>query len=175
MTAKAMVSVVVLNHNRLRYLDESLASLISQTYSPLEIIVVDNGSTDGSAELAQRRYPQIRWLPLDRNTGFAAGNNRGFEIARGGYIALPNNDAVAAPDWVEKLVAAAERLPDHGMFGSRILLRDPPLEDPAAAMVEFGRILKPGGRLYVVTPLAWEEHQAPHDYFRFTSWVCATC
>lgn len=126
MSAQALVSVVVLNHNGLRYLDECLASLASQTYAKLEIILVDNGSTDGSAELARRRYPQVRWLPLGRNAGFAAGNNRGFKIARGVYVALLNNDAVAAPDWVEKLVTAAEQLPGYAMFGSRILLRDSP-------------------------------------------------
>jgi GT2 family glycosyltransferase len=126
MTGGALVSVVVVNYNGLAHLEECLGSLASQTYSPLEVIVVDNGSSDGSVESVRRRYPQVRWLLLGRNTGFAAGNNRGFQIAAGSYVALLNNDAVAAHDWIETLVAAAERLSEFGMFASRILLRGAP-------------------------------------------------
>ena len=121
-----LVSVVVLNHNGLRYLDDCLGSLDAQTYHPLEIILIDNGSTDDSANVVRRRHPGVRLFCLPENVGFAAGNNRGFQLAGGAYLANLNNDAIAAPDWVAKLVEAAEANPDYGMFGCRILLHEFP-------------------------------------------------
>lgn len=126
MDANALVSVVVLNHNGLPYLNDCLASLAAQSYRPLEIILVDNGSSDDSIGWVRSHHPQIRLLCLNANLGFAAGNNCGFRVARGNYLALLNNDAVAAPDWVEMLVRAAEQYPDYGMFASKILLRQTP-------------------------------------------------
>jgi GT2 family glycosyltransferase len=123
---KPLVSVVVLNHNGLTHLNDCLYSLAAQTYDPLEIILVDNGSTDGSVEWVERNYPSVRILSLLQNVGFAAGNNHGLRLAHGGYVALLNNDAIAAYDWIEKLVQAAEQHPEYGMFGSKILLRDAP-------------------------------------------------
>ncbi|MBI4454418.1 MAG: glycosyltransferase family 2 protein [Acidobacteria bacterium] len=121
-----LVSVVVLNHNGLHYLEDCLASLDAQTYQPLEIILVDNGSTDGSVDLVKGCYRGVRLLCLKENVGFAAGNNYGFRVARGNYVALLNNDAIAAPDWVEKLVQAGERYPEYAMFGSKILRHEAP-------------------------------------------------
>ena len=137
MASGALVSIVVLNYNGRRYLDECLSSLVAQSYRPLEIVVVDNGSSDGSADLVRSRYPDARLLCLPENTGFAAGNNHAFRIAGGSYVALLNNDASASPGWVAALVRAAERFPEYGMFASRILLHDAP-----------GRVDKAGHLMY---------------------------
>ena len=126
MEAKPLVSVLVLNHNGLAYLGDCLASLATQSYQPLEVILVDNASADQSLHWVRTHHPEVRVLSLNANLGFAAGNNCGFQIARGSYVGLLNNDAAAAPDWIEKLVLAAEQHPNYGMFGSKILLRDAP-------------------------------------------------
>ncbi len=126
MEGKPLVSVVVLNHNGLSYLGDCLASLAAQSYQPLEVILVDNGSADGSADWVRTQHPEVHLLCLNANMGFAAGNNCGFRVARGSCVALLNNDATAAPDWIENLVLAAEQHPEYGMFGSKILLRDAP-------------------------------------------------
>ena len=116
------VSVVVVNWNRRALLQECLESLARQTLPPRELIVVDNGSTDGSVELVRDRFPEAQLVALPRNTGFAAGNNCGLRQARGEYVALLNNDAVADPDWLSRLVQAIDAHPAVGCCASKMLL-----------------------------------------------------
>ena len=98
------VSVIVLNWNNYDIIEQCLDSLLHQSHKNLEIIVVDNGSTDGSMEIIQSRYPQIILLPQAKNLGFAGGVNRGIEQASGEYIALLNSDAVADSHWIQNLL-----------------------------------------------------------------------
>lgn len=121
-----LVSVVVVNWNGRRYLEECLAALLVQTYSPFEIVLVDNGSTDDSVPFVRERFPQVRLVLLERNTGFAAGHNRGIAASRGVYVATLNNDAIPEPGWLGALVAAAERDPQVGMVASKMLFYDRP-------------------------------------------------
>jgi GT2 family glycosyltransferase len=79
----------------------------------LEIVLVDNGSTDGSLEWVTHHYPDVRLLPLATNCGFCGGNNAGINSARGDYVVLLNNDTEVAPDWLEQLytpICADERI-----------------------------------------------------------------
>jgi GT2 family glycosyltransferase len=98
----ALASVIVLNFNGASHLDDCLQSLTAQTHSPLEVIVADNGSTDRSAQIAER-YP-VRWLPLGANHGFARGNNLAVEHTRGAIVLFVNNDMRFARDFVSGLV-----------------------------------------------------------------------
>jgi hypothetical protein len=75
-----------------------------QSYRDFEVILVDNGSTDGSVEWVRAEYPEVRVLPLQRNMGFCGGNNAGIRSARGEYVVLLNNDTEVAPDWLGELV-----------------------------------------------------------------------
>jgi GT2 family glycosyltransferase len=87
------------------------------------VLVVDNGSTDGSAETFRRLVPEVEVVETGRNLGFAEGNNVGIRLAleRGAeYIFLLNNDTVVAPSLVQELVAAAEQFPEGGIFTARI-------------------------------------------------------
>jgi GT2 family glycosyltransferase len=121
------ISVLVVNYNGMAYLADCLSSLQQQTCRrELEIIVVDNASTDGSVHGLKRDHPDIRLLKLDRNQGFAGGNNAGLKIARGEFIAFLNNDAVADPRWLEFLVEAIERDSRLGGVASKILFRSRP-------------------------------------------------
>ena len=106
-----LLSVVTVNWNSRDDLAECLASLVAQSYSQLEVLIVDNGSTDGSVEMVRERFPQFILLEQSKNLGFAEGCNVGIARATGNWIALLNNDAVAAPDWAKTLAHAAERVP----------------------------------------------------------------
>ncbi|HOW42476.1 MAG TPA: glycosyltransferase family 2 protein [Candidatus Omnitrophota bacterium] len=99
-----LVSVVVLNLNGCELLKVCLAALVSQTYQPVEIIVVDNGSQDDSVDVLKKEYPQIRIIENKRNLGYAPAANIGIKQARGEYIAVLNNDTRCDLDWLQKLM-----------------------------------------------------------------------
>lgn len=119
----AAVSVIVVNHDRRQLLADCLDSLLRQSLTPLEILVVDNGSRDGSQQyLRDLKSPLVRLLELPSNLGFAAANNRALKVARGEFIALLNNDAVAESKWLERLIQPLRSDPCCGMCASKILL-----------------------------------------------------
>lgn len=123
--ANPLVSVIVVNWNGREYLGECLQSLAHQSFVDFEVILVDNGSTDGSVEHVQSRFPGFaRILQNPKNLGFSGGNNRGIKEARGKYIALLNNDAKADPHWLMELVRTAEADHQAGMLASKIYLQD---------------------------------------------------
>lgn len=115
------VSVLVVNYNAGSLLGTNLRALAGQTFTGFEVLIVDNASTDGSPVLAQSVVAQdTRFLFkfLDRNIGFAAGNNLLANVAKGTWLALLNPDAIPAPDWLEQLLKATRRHPTTTMFGS---------------------------------------------------------
>ena len=122
-----LVSVVVVNWNRRELLRCCLRSLARQSYQDFEVLVVDNGSTDGSSALAEQAEFQGRhhWIRNAENHGFCAANNQAIRRARGTYIALLNNDAESDPGWLAALVGALagalERNPRIGMAASKVL------------------------------------------------------
>jgi GT2 family glycosyltransferase len=147
---KPLVSVIVLNWNGADILEECLLSLKAQTYAPLEVIVVDNGSTDDSVARVKEKFgDSVRLHQNPTNLGFAGGNNVAIRTANGDYIALLNNDATADPRWVEELVEAAEALPGVGMCASKIYSFDQPgILDSAGGLLIYPDGLSRGrGRL----------------------------
>lgn len=123
-TGSPQVSVVIPNWNGAEHLPTCLDSLRRQTVEDAEVIVVDNGSTDGSLELLGRRYPEVRVLALNENRGFAGACNTGMRTARGPFIVLLNNDTEVDERWLEEVLAAFERYPRAGMVASKMLLFD---------------------------------------------------
>lgn len=117
-----MVTIVIVNWNGERFLERCLAALMNQTVKPHEIILVDNASADKSLEIV-RRFPTLKVLALDQNTGFARGNNLAIEAAsdESEWIVLINPDAFAEPCWLQKLLAAAHRNPGFDVFGSKLV------------------------------------------------------
>jgi GT2 family glycosyltransferase len=115
------ISVVVINWNRRGYLRACLASLAGQRGANFEVIVVDNGSSDGSAEMARSEFG-VRVIANTANLGFCAANNQAFAAARGEFIALLNNDAEAAPDFLANLRRALDAAPDIGMAAAKVLV-----------------------------------------------------
>lgn len=115
-------SIIIPNWNGRHLLEECLESIFAQTFRDFETIVVDNGSTDGSVDFLQDRYQdRIRLIPLKENLGFAGGNNRGIEMARGKWVVFLNNDAVADVRWLEELHEASGRHPDVEIFACKVL------------------------------------------------------
>jgi len=120
------VTVIVLNFNGRDYLGACLDSLLALDYprDRLELLVVDNGSVDGSAAFVRQAYPDVRLLELPDNRGFAAGNNAGAQAARGTYLAFLNNDMRVDPRWLIEMVEAIQTADDVVSVGARILTWD---------------------------------------------------
>ena len=117
-----LISVIIVNFNGERYLGDCLESFSAQTFRDFEVLVVDNGSTDGSLDLIRKDFPMVKLIPLNKNTGFARGNNTGFEASSSRYIATLNNDTIVDKGWLEALYEAAEADKTIGMVASKILL-----------------------------------------------------
>jgi GT2 family glycosyltransferase len=115
------VAVVVVNWNSGNLLAECLTCLSRQTYAPIQILVMDNGSTDGSVEIA-RGFPGVTVRMLGSNMGFAAANNRAVLDCDTEYVALLNPDAFPEREWLYRLMARAQELPAIAMFGSRQMM-----------------------------------------------------
>ena len=114
-------SVIVLAWNGIDYLESCLNSVLGQAYANFEVIVVDNSSSDGSADFIAQHYPEVKLIRNERNLGFSAGNNVGLRQATGQVRALLNQDTVVQPGWLAALVKALESYPDAGIVGSKIL------------------------------------------------------
>ena len=119
----AKVSIVIPNWNGQQELPACLDALLTQKLQA-EIIVVENGSSDGSKELLYGQYPKVTVIPLARNTGFAGGVNVGLRYAADAghdFTALLNNDALANKNWLESLVEAMEASPRAGIVTSKMI------------------------------------------------------
>ncbi len=122
----AELTVIVPTWNRRDLLRRCLDALSRQT-AAVNILVVDDASTDDTSSLVREAYPQVTLLSLERNLGFAAAANRGLELVSSPYAALLNNDAEPAERWAEAgLKALQEASPDFGFFASRMLQADHP-------------------------------------------------
>lgn len=105
----SLVSVVTVNWNNRQFIETCLEHLRAQSYPSVEIIVVDNGSTDGSDELLRERYAGcITLIRLETNTGFTGGMNRGIAASHGDYVVILNSDAFLHPDFIARAVQAFE-------------------------------------------------------------------
>jgi len=124
-----VVGVVVLTWNGREDTLACLASLESLPDRPAVVIVVDNASTDGTAEAVAERFPEVELVRSSENRGFAGGNNLGITRALelgADHVLILNNDAEAEPGAIEALVAAAAAHPDAGSVGAKILFAEPP-------------------------------------------------
>lgn len=104
-----VVSVVIPNFNGMAYLDGVLSSLERQTIDNFEVILVDNGSTDGSCAFVAAEYPWVHMIQLPENYGFSRAVNEGIRVSRSPYVLLLNNDTEVKCDFLEEMVAALRR------------------------------------------------------------------
>ncbi len=144
------ISVVIVNWNRRDLLRACLKSLSLQTFTDFEVIVVDNGSDDGSVAMLQEiieSFPRrLHLIQNFENKGFCAANNQGFSVSQSEYVALLNNDAEADPGWLQALLDSINVKPDVGesdigMVASKILVwEDPRIID------KCGHLIYPDGQ-----------------------------
>ncbi len=120
------VSIVVVNYNGLALIRECLDSLTAQVYPDFDILLVDNQSTDGSAQLARQQYPSVQVIESAENLGYSGAVNLARAYATGDYIAILNMDVVVEADWLYPLVDFLESHPPAGAVTPQILLYDRP-------------------------------------------------
>ncbi|CAB1073856.1 hypothetical protein D1AOALGA4SA_1975 [Olavius algarvensis Delta 1 endosymbiont] len=120
-----LASIVILTHNQIEYTKKCLESIYSHTIEPFELVIVDNGSSDGTpdyleTEVAGRKSGvEVKIIRNRDNLGFAAGNNQGIAAAIGEYIILLNNDVVVTRGWLRRLIGCADQNPGNGVVGPR--------------------------------------------------------
>ncbi len=120
------VSVIVLCWNSRQRIGDCLTSLLALESPAAELIVVDNASSDETLQFVRQSFPGVTIVALDRNSGYAAGNNAGARVARGKYLAFLNDDTQVEKRWLSALVAAAEADPSVGLVTSQIVYRERP-------------------------------------------------
>jgi GT2 family glycosyltransferase len=123
-TTPPAISVIVVSYNTRAMTLDCLRSLAAETKTPHEVIVVDNASTDGSAEAIAAEFPGIRLMAETANHGFAGANNLAAGEARGDYLLLLNPDTVVLDGAVDRLIAFAQARPEAGIWGGRTLYGD---------------------------------------------------
>jgi GT2 family glycosyltransferase len=136
------LSVTICSWNTRDYLDRCIESVLTQADGvALEIIVIDNASEDGSAEMVEQKYPNVRLIRNQENRGFGAGHNQGFAIAEGEFLMPLNSDAVVHESCFERLIAFLREHPDVGIAAPKLLNPDGSLQyscrrfpTPAAAL-----------------------------------------
>ena len=146
-----LVSAIVLNWNNQGVIFDCLDSLLQQTYQPLEILLIDNGSSDGSLQQIEKRYPgSLTIIRNSKNLGFAEGVNIGIRHSRGAWIALLNSDAVVEKNWLEEMLKAAGRSDSIGMVACKIYLagRDKVLDNTGEVLCRDG-LNRARGRLEI--------------------------
>lgn len=123
MRTKPSVSVIVLNWNGKRFLDNCLSSLLSQDFHNYEVLLVDNGSTDDSLRFVEKFSKDVRLkiIALNENYGFSRGNNIGIKCSQSDYVIILNNDTEVKTNFITELVNAAEKDNQIGSVGCRIL------------------------------------------------------
>jgi GT2 family glycosyltransferase len=126
------VSVVIVSWNGRQHLETCLSSVARQRDVTIETIVVDNASTDGTADYVRGCFPWVKVVTLAENRGFAGGNNAGARTASGRYVAFLNNDTAADPDWLRALLSGVDEANRFVLVTSRIVyMHDPDVIDSA--------------------------------------------
>ena len=135
------VSIIIPSWNTRELLRQCLKSLISNFQFPIsnfEIIVVDNGSTDGSPTMVAKEFPQARLIKNKKNLGFGAANNQGMKTATGDYLLLLNSDTVVGKDAPLKMATFLAENPQVGAVGCRLLNSDGSLQSSAGPFPSLG-------------------------------------
>lgn len=124
------LSVIIVNWNTRELLAGCLESVLATTHGlNYEMLVVDNASSDGSAEMVRQRFPQVRLIENDRNVGFAKANNQAIQVSSGRYVLLLNSDTRVHPGALQTLVTFMDRQAGCGAAGAALLNGDGSLQE----------------------------------------------
>ena len=131
-----MVSVLIVTWNSARFLDACFASVDHQDYRELEVVVVDNASSDGTRAKLATRESAWHVLHNDLNVGFAAGQNQAIRAAKGEWLLCLNPDVMLAPDFIRQLVEAGSARPEAGSLSGKLLRWDPDGAQPKTQVID---------------------------------------
>ncbi|HUR21386.1 MAG TPA: glycosyltransferase family 2 protein [Vicinamibacterales bacterium] len=121
--ADASLTIIIVSYNVRSDLQACLASVYGSTFDgPLQVIVVDNVSRDGTDEMVRGEFPQVEWIGNEENVGFPKANNQALPLARGTFTLYLNPDTVVAPDTLRRCVGYLTDHPDVGLLGCKVLL-----------------------------------------------------
>lgn len=153
------LSVIIVNWNTKKLLEDCLSSIFKHTKEiQFEVIVVDNGSEDGSARMVEKKFPKVLLVPNKENLGFTKANNQGIKIAKGEYVLLLNSDTYLIENSPKKLVDRAKSMDSFGALGPMLLNEDRTIQQSVGFFphlpqafwwmsfiddLPFGTILKP--------------------------------
>ena len=115
------VSVQIVTWNSLRYVFDCLESLMRQTFRDFSVVVIDNGSEDGTVNFIRTQYPTVMVLQNFKNNGFSKANNQGIQLAKSEYVLVINPDVILDPDFLQNIVAFADQHQEAGSFGGKML------------------------------------------------------
>ena len=161
------LSIVIVSFNARADLDRCLASLHDAPPARAhEIIVVDNASSDGSADAA-RRWPRVQVIDAGSNLGFAAGNNLGIRAGSGTNLLLLNSDTIVPPGAIDGLLAQFDRHPDVAVAGPRLV------DAEGRAELSFGRMVRPLAQLKMHVARGDAETLARGE--QYPDWVSGAC
>ncbi len=159
-------AVIIVNWNGKDYLRVCLDSLRAQTHPDFRVIVVDNGSTDGSLEMLAADFPEVQVEALGENTGFVVASNRGAALAPDAdVLVMLNNDTEAEPGWLLALTDALEIHPEAGAAASKMLLFD-----RREVLHSAGDVMAPG--FFPQNRGVWEKDEGQYDD---DIWVFGPC
>ena len=154
--ASPLVSVIITSRDGLEYIPACLDSVFAQSYQKIEVILVDNASTDGSLEFVSKNYPQVRAMRSETNRGYGGGNNLGASIANGEHLLFLNHDTIVTKGFLAELVRGISSDPTIGIAQSKILMAADPgiVESVGAYLTMAGIWIHPhrGDREDVVDP-----------------------
>lgn len=167
------VSIVVVNWNTRDVLLNCLASVYAQTQGiDFELILVDNASSDGSAEMVREEFPQVILIANSENRGFAAANNQGMQIAQGRYVLLLNPDTIVLDQAIPKTIAFADRNMDIAVVGCQVWLNETEIQQtcfsfPSLSSIFFKetglRRLFPKSRIFGKADYGWWDRKSQMD------------
>jgi GT2 family glycosyltransferase len=172
------VTAVVVSYNTREDLRRCLASLRAHSGIPCQVVVVDNASTDGSADLVEKEFPEARVIRNRENVGFSRANNQGLREAAGAYALILNSDAELTPGALPALVARLDARPRLGAAGPRTLSPD------GTVQVSFGPALTPLAEwrqrnlvrgVKTREPAALKEAQARAGVEHEPDWLSGSC
>ena len=131
-----LVSITIVTFNSLRFIGKCLESIRAQSYGNLEIILIDNASSDATTEFLRTLNGPYKVALNRENAGFAAAQNQAIAMSSGRFVLVLNPDVILTPDFIATLVSAAEDQPDTGTFCGKLLVLPPDLEIPSAPLID---------------------------------------
>lgn len=147
------VSIIIVNWNTCKITCECLQSVHEQTVkSKIEVIVIDNASTDDSVRMIKEKFPQVRLIENSANRGFAAANNQGIRVAKGRYLLFLNSDTLVLDGAIDKVVSFADGNPDAAVVGCCVLNADKTLQSTCFMFPSVLNMLLSSTYLYKLFP-----------------------